>query len=67
MESLSSNWPAVPGHDAEARRGPHRGTLAGDCHRAEDHLQESPVHGRDRAGVGIARGDVGTVSGKCRD
>jgi len=34
-ESLSSNWPAVPHADAETRRGPHRGALAGHCPRAK--------------------------------
>ena len=37
--------PAVPGRDGEAGRGRHRGPLARDLHRAEDHGAEPPLHG----------------------
>ena len=39
---------AVPRHDAEARRGPYRGPVAGHLHRAEDHLEEPAFDGRHR-------------------
>ena len=38
----------VPGDDAEARRRPDRRSVAGDFHRAEDHLEESALDGRHR-------------------
>ena len=35
---------AVPGADAEARCGVHRRALAGDLHRAEDHVAQPALH-----------------------
>ena len=38
----------VPGDDAEARRRPDRRPVAGDFHRAEDHLEEPALDRRHR-------------------
>ena len=38
---------AVPRHDAEARRRPHHRAVAGDLDRAEDHVEEPALDGRD--------------------
>ena len=38
--------PPVPGADGQAGRGPDRGPVPGHLHRAEDHLQEPPLHRR---------------------
>ena len=38
----------VPGNDAEAGRRPDRRPVAGDLHRAEDHVEESALHRRHR-------------------
>ncbi len=38
--------PPVPGNDAEARCRPYRRAVAGDRHRAEDHVEEPPLDGR---------------------
>ena len=38
--------PPVPGADAKARRGVHRRALAGDLHRAEDHVAEPALDRR---------------------
>ncbi len=38
--------PPVPVHDGQARRGPHRGPVAGHLHRAEDRLPQPALHRR---------------------
>ena len=38
----------VPGDDAEAGRGPYRGSVTGHLHRAEDHQPQSALHRRHR-------------------
>ena len=39
---------AIPGDDAEAGRRPDRRAVAGDFHRAENHLAQSALHRRHR-------------------
>ena len=46
VESLSAYARQFLGPDGQARRRPHRRSLACGLHRPEDHVQQPPLHGR---------------------